>query len=54
MGEAGRRHIIEHFGWRTVGAQMEALYDDVIRTRRRSADLNQSRDQSTLYSNERH
>jgi glycosyltransferase involved in cell wall biosynthesis len=39
MGEAGRRHVLLHFEWRAVGAQMEALYDDVIRTRGRPAEL---------------
>jgi hypothetical protein len=29
MGEAGRRHVSERYGWQTVAARMEALYDDL-------------------------
>ena len=53
MGEAGRRHIVQHFEWRTVGAQMEALYDDIIRTRQRGPELSQPSDRSKSNANER-
>jgi glycosyltransferase involved in cell wall biosynthesis len=53
MGEAGRRHIVQHFEWRTVGAQMEALYDDIIRTRERGPELSQPSDRSKSNANER-
>jgi glycosyltransferase involved in cell wall biosynthesis len=29
MGEAGRRHVHEHYGWDSVAARMEALYESV-------------------------
>jgi glycosyltransferase involved in cell wall biosynthesis len=29
MGEAGRRHVGEHYGWPTVAAQMESLYESL-------------------------
>jgi len=30
MGQAGRRHVAEHYDWRMVAARMETLYEDVI------------------------
>ena len=30
MGEAGRRHVAEHFGWARVSATMEALYASLV------------------------
>ena len=29
MGEAGRRHVSEHYGWNSVAARMEALYGEL-------------------------
>jgi glycosyltransferase involved in cell wall biosynthesis len=29
MGEAGRRHVSERYGWSSVAARMEALYDEL-------------------------
>ncbi len=29
MGEAGRRHVSERYGWPSVAARMEALYDEL-------------------------
>jgi glycosyltransferase involved in cell wall biosynthesis len=29
MGEAGRRHVSEHYGWPSVAARMEALYGEL-------------------------
>ena len=29
MGEAGRKHVNEHYGWPSVAARMEALYESV-------------------------
>ena len=29
MGEAGRRHVSERYGWQTVAARMEALYGEL-------------------------
>ncbi len=29
MGETGRRHVSERYGWQTVAARMEALYDEL-------------------------
>jgi glycosyltransferase involved in cell wall biosynthesis len=29
MGEAGRRHVGDHYGWPSVAARMEALYESV-------------------------
>jgi glycosyltransferase involved in cell wall biosynthesis len=29
MGETGRRHVGEHYGWSSVAARMEALYDEL-------------------------
>jgi glycosyltransferase involved in cell wall biosynthesis len=29
MGEAGRRHVSERYGWPSVAARMEALYDEM-------------------------
>jgi glycosyltransferase involved in cell wall biosynthesis len=29
MGEAGRRHVCDHYGWPSVAARMEALYESV-------------------------
>lgn len=31
MGEAGRRHVVEHYGWPAIAAQMEQLYDSLRR-----------------------
>jgi starch synthase len=33
MGRAGRRRVIEHFDWRVIAAQTEALYARVLRER---------------------
>jgi glycosyltransferase involved in cell wall biosynthesis len=30
MGEAGRRHVTRHFGWATIAAKMEELYEAQI------------------------
>jgi glycosyltransferase involved in cell wall biosynthesis len=30
MGEAGRHHVGQHFGWPTIAAEMEALYETLI------------------------
>jgi glycosyltransferase involved in cell wall biosynthesis len=35
MGEAGRHHVGQHFGWPTIAAEMEALYETLIATSRR-------------------
>jgi alpha-maltose-1-phosphate synthase len=32
MGEAGRRRVIEHFGWESIAAKTVALYESVWRT----------------------
>ena len=37
MGAAGRRVVDEHFSWPIVAAQMEAMYDAVVRTKPRRA-----------------
>jgi glycosyltransferase involved in cell wall biosynthesis len=29
MGEAGRAHVSEHYGWKSVAARMEALYGEL-------------------------
>jgi glycosyltransferase involved in cell wall biosynthesis len=29
MGELGRRHVSERYGWPSVAARMEALYDEL-------------------------
>ena len=29
MGEAGRRHVRDHYGWPSVAARMEALYESL-------------------------
>jgi glycosyltransferase involved in cell wall biosynthesis len=34
MGEAGRHHVGQHFGWPTIAAEMEALYETLIATSR--------------------
>jgi glycosyltransferase involved in cell wall biosynthesis len=33
MGEAGRRHVLSHYGWPSIAARMEALYEDVRKSR---------------------
>lgn len=33
MGRAGRRRVVEHFDWRVIAAQTEALYARVLRER---------------------
>ena len=33
MGEAGRRHVSERYGWPSVAARMEALYGELIAAR---------------------
>ena len=29
MGEAGRRHVSDHYSWQSIAARMEALYEDL-------------------------
>lgn len=33
MGEAGRRHVADNYGWQSVAARMEALYEAVRQSR---------------------
>ncbi|MEA2615967.1 MAG: alpha-maltose-phosphate synthase, partial [Chloroflexota bacterium] len=33
MGRTGRRRVVEHFDWRVIAAQTEALYARVLRER---------------------
>lgn len=37
MGEAGRAHVVAHYGWRTVAARMTDLYVTVAAAARRNA-----------------
>lgn len=32
LGEAGKHHVLEHYGWRHIALQMEALYNKIIVT----------------------
>ncbi len=34
MGDAGRRHVDQHFGWPQIAAEMEGLYEVLIATQR--------------------
>lgn len=31
MGDAGRQHVVKHFGWPRVATEMEALYESILR-----------------------
>jgi glycosyltransferase involved in cell wall biosynthesis len=39
MGEAGRAHVIAHYGWESIARRMAELYEVVVANRRKDRRL---------------